>query len=131
MHHINLSAGSAIRLTATARPKLAPHRWNVRLFTATDTQADPLARLSYGSQIGEQDCDQRVDIPIQDKDCRIEVTCGRAVPGGWQDRGGFVEHDTPSLLVIGFADAGPPQPQGDDVVLSFAFSGAARPDARQ
>lgn len=131
MHHINLPAGSAMRLTARARPELELHRWDMRLFTAADIQATAPVRLSYGSQIGARDCEQRIDVPIQDRDCRIEVTCGRAITGGWQDRQGSVEDDTPGLLVIGFTDASVFEPRADDIVLSFAFSGTPRQETPQ
>jgi hypothetical protein len=126
MNQIHLPAGSMIRLTATARSQLKTHRWTMSLFAAGETQANAPPRLSYGSHIGERDCEQRIDVPVQDNDCRIEVTCDRAISGGWQDRQGSVEDDTPDLLVIGFADPAASGPRADDIVLSFAFAGRDR-----
>ena len=122
MNHIDLPAGTVIRLTATARPRLALHHWDMRIFAADDMRPDARARLSYGSQIGGRDCDQRINVPIQDQDCRIEVTCGRLQASGLQDQQGSEEDDTPDHLVIGFADAPASESSADDVVLSFDFS---------
>ena len=130
MYRIDVQAGSTIRLTATARPNLGPHRWGARLFTAGDMEPNAPPRLNYGSQIGGRDCEQRIDLPIQDKDCRIEVTCGHPMPGGWQDQQGSVEDDTPRLLVIGFSDPSTPASRTNDVVLSFTFTGAGQLEAR-
>lgn len=131
MHHIDLPAGSAIRLTVSARPNLAPHRWALRLFAKGDTLANAPARLNYGSRIGGLDCEQRIDIPTQDRDCGIEVTCAHATAAGWQDQQGAVDDDTPALLTLGFSDPSASGSRTDDVVLSFAFSGAARSETPQ
>ncbi|MGA0599380.1 hypothetical protein ACO2Q3_01600 [Caulobacter sp. KR2-114] len=124
MHSLNFPAGASIRLTVSARPDRALHRWSVRLFTADD-DAGALPRVSYGSQIGGRDCEQRIDVPFQDKDCRIEVTCGHAKAGGWQDDQARIEDDTPNLVAIAFSDGGSPASRKDDVLLSFAFAAAA------
>jgi hypothetical protein len=126
VHHIDLPAGSAIRLTATAGPKVGLHRWGMRLFAAHDPQPNAPARPTYGSQIGEGDCEQRIDVPAQDRDCRVEVNCARAATGRWQDQQGSVEHDTPGLLVVQFADTSASEALTDDVVLSFAISGSTQ-----
>jgi len=131
MHRIDLPAGSTVRMTATARPNFGIHRWGIRLFTASDTEPNAPSRLNYGSQIGGRDCEQRIDVPPQDKDCRIEVTCGHSIAGGWQDRQGSVEDDTPGLLVIGFFDPSSSVSQTADVVLSFAFADAKQLEASE
>lgn len=127
MHHIDLPLGSAIRLTAIARPNLGRHRWDVRLFSAGAAETSSPARLNYGSEIGDGDDEQRIDVPMQDRDCRIEVTCGQATADGWRDQVGKVGDNTPGLLVLGYSDPGAAAGGVEDVVLSFAFSGVPRP----
>jgi hypothetical protein len=126
MHHLDLPAGSTIRLHATARPGVALHRWGVRVFDAGATDRDATARLTYGSQIGSGDCEQRVDIPAQDADCRLEVWGSHAIPGGWKDDRCSIEDDTPNRLLIGFSDRALLLAQTDDVLLSFTFAPAER-----
>ena len=80
-----------------------------------------VARLTYGSRIGAGDCEQRVDIPAQDVDCRIEVDASHASGGGWKDDRSSIEEDTPSCLQIGFSDRALAFARTDDVLLSFTF----------
>lgn len=126
MHHLTLPARSTMRFTATARRLAGLHKWSMQVFDAGDVSNGSLARLTYGSQIGERDCDQRIDVPAQDRECRVEVSCRHAVDQAWEDDVGSVEQDTPTLLVIGFCDPASSTAQADDVVLSFAFP-QARP----
>jgi hypothetical protein len=118
MHRLTLPAGSTIRLTATARPHVGVHRWAMRLLADDDSTLGP----KYGSKIGGYDCDQRVDVPVQDKDRRLEVSCRHAVPTGWEDNRSSVEDDTPARLVIGYCNPSSPTARKDDVLLSFAFA---------
>jgi len=104
MRRIDFPAGSAIRLTATARPDVGVHRWDVKVLAIGDPP-DPTPRLSYGSEIGGRDCEQRIDIPAQAVACSLEVASRHAIPGGWRGDYGSVEDDTPDGLVIGFSDA--------------------------
>ena len=81
MRSLDLPAGSTIRLTATARPNVARHRWDMLVFTAGGP-GDAHPRLTFGSEIGGDDREQRIDVPAQDKDCRVEVTSRHAIAGG-------------------------------------------------
>lgn len=123
MHRIDFPAGSAIRLTATARPDAGLHRWDVKVLAAGHP-ADLTPRLSYSSEIGGADCDQRIHIPAQDIACRLEIGSRHATPCGWQDDYGSVEDDTPDGLLIGFSDAPTHASPKDDVQLNFAFEPA-------
>jgi hypothetical protein len=126
MHCLNFPAGSTIRLDATARADVGVHRWDIRVLDADAPPHGSTGRLTYGSQIGAGDCHQRVDIPAQDTDCRLEV-CGRhAFDGGWKDDRCTVEDDTPGRLLIGFSDRALPFAHKDDVLLSFTFQNADR-----
>jgi hypothetical protein len=127
MHLLDLPAGSAIRLTATARPDAGVHRWAVRIFAASGPAGDSAARLAYGSQIGGHDCEQRIDVPAQDADCRLEASSRHPVAGGWQDDQCSVDEDTPGHLALGFSNPSSPIAQEGDVLLSFAFRAAAQP----
>lgn len=124
MHSVDLPAGARMRLTATACPGTGLHHWDVRILTATDEGAIP--RLTYGSHIGERDLDQRIDIPPQDVDCRIEIWSRHAAPSGWEDDRCAIQDDTPEELRVGFWDAAKPGSKPDDVILSFAI-GAPHP----
>lgn len=125
MHQIDLPAGGTLRLTATSRPNLGLQRWGMRVFAAGDAAAGAQPRVKFGSLIGGRDCQQRIDVPAQDRDCRIEVTCGPADGDGWQDQQGSVEDDTPGLLVLGYSNPAAPAGRTQDVTLSFAFAAAA------
>jgi len=121
MHKIDMPAGATIRLTATAGADAGVHRWAVRVHGA-DPTAEPHARLTYGSQIGGQDRDQRIDIPIQDVDCRVEVQAQHVAEGGeWRDDGLTVLDDTPSRLDLGFFDSAQRFADLNGLLLSFAF----------
>jgi hypothetical protein len=124
MHSIDLPAGSSVRLTATARANAAEHRWDIRVLEATAPRRDPTSRIEFGSRIGSGDCEQRVDIPAQDVDCRLEVDARHAVEGGWKDDRCSVQDDTPSRLQLGFADRSLPYSKTDDILLSFVFQPA-------
>lgn len=122
-----MPAGSRIRLIATARVGTGVHHWDVRLLTAGDQGAAP--RLIYGSHIGERDRDQRIDIPPQDVDCRVEIWSRHAAREGWEDDRCTIQEDTPDELRIGFCNAAEPGSHPDDVLLSFAI-GAPRHSSR-
>jgi hypothetical protein len=126
MHQLDFPAGSAIRMHATARPGVGLHRWGIRVLDAGAAEPGATARLTYGSQIGAGDCEQRVDIPAQDADCRLEVWGRHAVAEGWKDDRCSVDDDTPSCLQIGFSDRALPHARKDDVLLSFTFEPADR-----
>lgn len=121
MHLLSLPAGSKIRLNATTAPDRPVHRWDIRVLGA-DTPESVAPRLTYASQIGGRDCEQRVEIPAQDIDCRLEVTSRHAAPDGWQDDRCRTGEDSPSHLLLGFS---PPSSvsEADEVLLSFAFDG--------
>lgn len=122
MHSLNLPAGASILLTATARPKGGVHRWGVRVLTS----ATCTPRMTFGSDIGGRDCEQRIDIPAQTADCRVEIWAGRPAVGGWNNDRSVVTDDTPSRLQIGFSDRGASRTQEPEVLLNFAFGGADR-----
>lgn len=125
MHSLGLPAGSAIRLTATARAAVGVHRWSVRVIAADSATADATPRLNYGSQIGERDREQRIDIPAQAVDCRLEVSTRHATAAdGWRDGRVTIADDTPNRLDIGFSNPASPAAHEDEVLLSFAFSTA-------
>jgi hypothetical protein len=122
MHSLNLPAGASILLTATARPKVGVHRWGVRVLTS----ATCTPRMTFGSDIGGRDCEQRIDIPAQTADCRVEIWAGRPAVGGWNNDRSVITNDTPSRLQIGFSHRGASRTQEPDVLLNFAFGGADR-----
>lgn len=123
MHRIDFPAGSTIRLTATALPDLAVHRWDLQVFDAVGSAAP---RLTFGSQIGGRDCQQQVSIPAQDADCRLEVRSRHAVGDDWADDRCSVVDDTPNRLLLGFAGPSAPAPGKNDVSLSFAIVAGRR-----
>jgi len=125
MHRLDLPAGSRIRLIATARVGTGLHQWDLRLLTVGDEGAVP--RLTFGSRIGERDLDQRVDIPAQDVDCRVEIRSRHAGRDGWGDDRCTIQEDTPDELRIGFCNAAKPGSRPDDVLLSFAIGAPRRP----
>lgn len=51
MHAIDMPAGSAARLTATARPDTGFHRWKVGVFAARDAGIDDVS-LSFDMLAG-------------------------------------------------------------------------------
>jgi len=121
MYHLDLPAGSAIRLNASARPGVAIHRWDIRVLAAGDPDSAAPPRLAYGSQIGGLDCDQRISIPAQDTDCRLVVTSRHTLGGSWANDHCSVGEDTPSHLLLGFCDRTQTGRSQDDVALSFVF----------
>jgi hypothetical protein len=121
MHSLSLPAGSRVRLHATAGAEVGQHRWAIRVLEAGAPRGGLVARLAYGSQIGAGDCEQRVDIPAQDVDCRIEVDASHASATGWKDDRSSIEEDTPNCLQIGFSDRALAFARSDDVLLSFTF----------
>lgn len=121
MRNIDMPAGATIRLTATAGADAGVHRWAVQVHGAGPTTATPV-RLAYGSQIGGQDRDQRIDIPVQNVDCRLEVRVQHVADGGdWRDDKLTVLDDTPSRLDLGFFDPARPFADLNGLLLSFAF----------
>lgn len=123
MHNLHLAAGSAIRLTATARSGVGVHRWSVEVYRAESGGTAGPSRLAYSSQIGGLDCDQRIAIPPQNEDCRLEVSAQHAAENGsWRDDRLTVLDDTPARLDLGLFDAARPSAHPDDLLLSFAFT---------
>ena len=126
MHSLDMPAGSTMRLTATARSDVAAHRWEVRVFAA-DARAEA-PRLVYGSRIGDGDRQQRIDIPVQDMDCRLEVRARHATTGGvWGDDKLTVIADEPGRLDLGFSEASHPLAHDNDVMLSFLLTSGSGP----
>jgi hypothetical protein len=122
MHELNMRAGSTIRLTATAGPETGIHRWTVQVHGVSAAATTP-ARVAYGSQIGGQDREQRIDIPAQDVDCRLEVRGQHALDDGeWRDDRLTVLEDAPRQLDIGLFNPARPGAHPNDVLLSFAFA---------
>ena len=121
MHSLNLPAGASLRINATARPDWGLHRWGVRVLDA----ASGAPRLAYGSQIGGRDLDQRIEIPPQDVDCRLEVQSSHDSVRGWIDDRTACLDDTPDRLLIGFCDAARPGSLPADVLLTFSFGKSA------
>jgi len=121
MHKLDMPAGSTIRLLATARPDLAIHRWEVRVYPA-GSGPDP-ARLAYGSRIGDGDREQRIDIPMQDVDCRLEVSARHAAQdGAWRDDKLTIIEDAQGRLDLGFSNPSRPTAHDNDVLLSFCLT---------
>lgn len=120
MHSLELPAGSSIGLTASARADVAIHRWDLRVISIANEQV-----LAFGSQIGGLEREQRVDIPAQRLDCRVEIFARHKTPTGWGDDRSVVIADTPSRLEIGFCDPGLSTGERDDISLSLAFGGVA------
>ena len=116
MHSLDLPAHTPVRLTATARPGAGLHRWDVQLLAAEGS-----ARVAYGSRIGARDTDQRIDIPGQAVNCRLEVRSRHATRDGWADDCARTGDNTPNRLQVGFFDAAQPGARQDDILLCFAF----------
>lgn len=117
MHMIDLPAGVPVRLTATARPDIGIHRWDLRVIS----RADVSQMLAFGSQIGGLDRDQRIAIPAQRMACRVEITARHASAAGWgADRSSVIE-DTPSRFEIGFSHPSSTSAGEDDLSLSLVF----------
>jgi hypothetical protein len=121
MHALEIPAGSTLRLTATARPDAGRHRWSVEVRRGGRAAAAGPPRLVFASEIGGLDSHQRIEIPPQDADCRLEVT-GQHVGenGDWLDDRLTVLDDTPDQLDLGLFDPRRPAAHPDDVLLSFA-----------
>jgi hypothetical protein len=124
MHSVALSAGSAVRLTASAKAGTGLHRWDVRLVSA-ESPSPRSTRAAYGSAIGAGDLHQRVDIPAHEVACTLEISADHAVAGGWAPDRCTIEQDTPNALRLGFCDPARSPPE-DDLVLTFAFPGRDR-----
>jgi hypothetical protein len=125
MHSLDMPAGSTMRLTATARSEAAAHRWEVRVFAADARAQAP--RLVYGSRIGDGDRQQRIDIPAQDMDCRLEVRARHPTTGGdWGADKLTVIDDEPGRLDLGFSDASQGIAHDNDVMLSFVLTSRPR-----
>jgi len=125
MHSIALSAGSAVRLTASAKAGTGPHRWDVRHFSA-EGPSPRSTRAVYGSAIGQGDLHQGVDIPAYDMACTLEVSAEHSVAGGWAPDRCAIEEDTPSELRLGFCDPTRSGSSDSDVLLTFAFPDRGR-----
>lgn len=123
MFSLNMPIGCPVRLIATARAGVDVHRWDVRVFAADGGGAP---QLSYGSQIGGRDRDQRIDIPARDMDCRLEVAASHWNGNGWEADRSVVSSDTPSLLELGFDAPGASATHEPDILLSFEFKAAVR-----
>lgn len=121
MRNLTLPAGTSLKFTATARPGLAEHRWRVAVLSA----ADGASRLNFTSRIGGKDIDQRIDIPVQDIDCEVEILSQHETAQGWGDDTPSTVEDTPDFLQVGFFDPTCANSQHDDVVLSFTIAGSS------
>lgn len=123
-----MPAGSTIRVLASARSEVARHIWEVRVYAAGG--GAPSVRLAYGSRIGDGDCQQRIDIPAQDMDCRLEVTSRHTTSdGAWADDKLVILDDAPGRLDLGFSDASWARAHDNDVVLSFSLTGPTQRQA--
>ena len=117
MPRLEVPAGSLIRLAATTRADGGVHRWQVRFFRAGDP-AGGTPRLSYGSKIGGDDRSQRLEIPAQEWEGWLDVSCHHAAGDGWDGDRSFVDDGVPGAVAIGFSQ---PDGHADEVLLSFAF----------
>lgn len=123
MHNLEMLAGSTLRLTATARPDAGRHRWSVQVRRGGHAATAGPTRLVFASEIGGVDRHQRIEIPPQDADCRLEVTAQHAEENGhWLDDRLTVLDDTPDQLDLGFFDPERTDAQPNDVLLSFVFT---------
>src|SRR5690606_17247746 len=113
MPELALPAGASVRLTATARADRDLHRWKVSVLPAVGGPA----RLTFGSWIGGRDLHQRIDIPAQDVDCRLEIQSRHQNAQGWANDRASPEEDTPDRLLIGFCNPSNPGARPDDVLL--------------
>lgn len=122
MHNLNMAAGSTISLAVTARVDAGLHRWSVHL-RPVGAAASALPRLTYGSRVGNRDCEQRIEIPAQDVECWLEVWGKHAAAGGaWGDDRLTVIDDMPNRLEIGFSNPLRSDALPNEVVLSFAVT---------
>lgn len=121
MHRLEVPAGSRIRLSASAGAATQVRRWDVRMFSAGEPAPSSAPRLSYGSQIGGADGEQRIEIPPQDVDCRLEADASRRVGGVWEADQSQVTCDTPNLLELGFAASAASVGDDRSTLLSFHF----------
>lgn len=115
-------AGASVQVTAVARPDWSLHRWEIAVRPA----AGGVARLTFGSEIGGRDVHQRIDIPAQDVECRLEIESRHETAQGWKSDRAASQEDTPDQLSIGFCDASRSGARPDDVLLSFAFGSRDR-----
>jgi hypothetical protein len=115
MKYLAVPAGAAVRFTASARPGLAVHRWDV----AVSPTGGGAPRLNLGSHIGQDDLDQRIDIPAQTVDCELEIDCCHATARGWGGDLGSIAEESEGRLVVGFCDPDRADAGVYDVVLNF------------
>jgi len=118
MHNIALPGGSAVRLTITGRPATGLHRWYVQV---REAEGDAL-RADYGSQIGGEDLHQRVDIPAQAMDCRIQIGSAHRNTHGWSDDHLSLRDVRAGEAKLGFCELMKTGSRLDDVLLSFVFA---------
>ncbi len=123
MYSLTMPIACPVRLIATARAGVDVHRWAVRVVAVGGGDAP---KLSYGSHIGGLDRDQRIDIPAQDIDCRLEVAASHWNGNGWEEDRPVVSSDTPSMLELGFDAPGASATHEPDILLSFDFKAAVR-----
>jgi hypothetical protein len=119
-----MPAGSQVRLNATACSAKEVRRWDVRMFAQSASAESWPPRLTYGSQIGGVDRDQRVEIPAQDVDCRLEASASRRVDGFWDAEPSRVTGETPTVLELGFGASTSPAADDRSILLSFRFRAA-------
>lgn len=117
MHRLALPAGASVRLTATAKPDLTQHRWEVVV-----RGGDGQVRAAYGSRIGGRDIDQRVDIPARSEACSLEVAAFHAFDGAWVADHLSVEASGASEFRLGYCELTRAGSQHDDVLLAFVVS---------
>lgn len=121
MHRLALPAGASARLTATAKPELSQHRWQV-LVRGFDGQL----HATYGSRIGGRDLDQRVDIPARPEACSLEIESFHASDDAWIVDHLSVETSDSGEFRLGYCELTRAGSRHDDVVLSFVISGGAQ-----
>jgi len=129
MYRLDVPAGSDLRLFASAGPSTQVRRWDVRMFAADAPARSWPPRLTYGSEIGGADGDQRVEIPPQDVDCWLEVGASRRIGGFWEPDQWQVTSDTLALLELDFDGPAAPASGDSSIQLSFHFC-AARPPSQ-
>lgn len=125
MYSLELSAGSSIQLTATALVDAGIHRWNIQVFTLADPETAASPRLAYGSEIGGGDIHQRVNIPWQDANCRLDVSSRHAAGGEWRESAQVMEEISPGQFTLGFSRAAKGNGAPNDVTLTFAITPAS------
>lgn len=118
MHVIEIAARTSVRMNATVAAKTGIHRWRMNLVAADDPN---WLRATYGSSIGLDSRDQRVEIPAQDRACRLRISAEHwdREGGSWSAGECVVEVNSVDDLQLRF---GHPLRQPEEVLLSFVFT---------